>query len=249
MGMIGTLTSHDRTLLKDAVKAIVHKDNNEIIRAIIALGAVKGEFDYTHLYSDIDMLLDRYYSMDLGDINLGSMMQDAIQVISENHIVLPPGISMLARGLLTIEGVLTTISPETNAVQIAKQHVIRDVRQNHDFKKTLEHTAQSMYVSAEKALDIPALTTDLLNMTLRGQTRFNLDLTSSKSLMDQFGRIMNRLVVGIITAALLLASSLICTTNMQPQTLGIPTLGFIGYLAALVLGIILILVSHHSKDK
>lgn len=86
-------------------------------------------------------------------------------------------------------------------------------------------------------------------MTLRGQTRFNLDLTSSKSLMDQFGRIMNRLVVGIITAALLLASSLICTTNMQPQTLGIPTLGFIGYLAALVLGIILILVSHHSKDK
>ena len=249
MGMIGTLTSHDRTLLKDAVKAIVHKDNNEIIRAIIALGAVKGEFDYTHLYSDIDMLLDRYYSMDLGDINLGSMMQDAIQVISENHIVLPPGISMLARGLLTIEGVLTTISPETNAVQIAKQHVIRDVRQNHDIKKTLEHTAQSMYVSAEKALDIPALTTDLLNMTLRGQTRFNLDLTSSKSLMDQFGRIMNRLVVGIITAALLLASSLICTTNMQPQTLGIPTLGFIGYLAALVLGIILILVSHHSKDK
>ena len=249
MGMIGTLTSHDRTLLKDAVKAIVHKDNNEIIRAIIALGAVKGEFDYTHLYSDIDMLLDRYYSMDLGDINLGSMMQDAIQVISENHIVLPPGISMLARGLLTIEGVLATISPETNAVQIAKQRVIREVRQNHDIKKTLEHTAQSMYVSAEKALDIPALTTDLLNMTLRGQTRFNLDLTSSKSLMDQFGRIMNRLVVGIITAALLLASSLICTTNMQPQTLGIPTLGFIGYLATLVLGIILILVSHHSKDK
>ena len=134
-------------------------------------------------------------------------------------------------------------------MQIAKQHVIRDVRQDHDIKKALEHTAQSMYVSAEKALDIPALTTDLLNMTLRGQTRFNLDLTSSKSLMDQFGRIMNRLVVGIITAALLLASSLICTTNMQPQTLGIPTLGFIGYLAALVLGIILILVSHHSKDK
>ena len=247
MGMIGTLSSHDRTLLRDAVKAVVRKDNNEIIRAIMALGAVKGELDYTHLYSDIDMLLDRYTSIDLGDINLGTLLQDVIQVVNENHIVLPPGISMLARGLLTIEGVLAALSPEINAVQVAKQHVMNEMKLNHDVKKELERAAQSIYVSAEKALDIPGLTTDLLNMTLRGQTRINLDLASSKSLMDQFNKIMNRLIVCIITAALLLASSLICTTNMQPKTLGIPTLGFLGYVAALILGIILIVVSHHRK--
>ena len=127
MGMIGTLSSHDRTLIRDAVKAVVRKDNNEIIRVILALGAVKGEFDYTHLYSDIDMLLGRYYSMDLKDINLGQLLQDAVRVISENHITLPPGISMLARGMLTIEGVLANISPDTNVIQIARQHVLNEI--------------------------------------------------------------------------------------------------------------------------
>lgn len=247
MGMIGTLSSHDRTLIRDAVKAVVRKDNNEIIRVILALGAVKGEFDYTHLYSDIDMLLGRYYSMDLKDINLGQLLQDAVRVISENHITLPPGISMLARGMLTIEGVLANISPDTNVIQIARQHVLNDMKRNLDIKKNLEKSAQSIYVSAEKALDIPGLTTDLLNMTLRGQTRFNLDLAGSRSLMEQFNQIINKLIVCIIVAALLVASSLICTTDMQPQTLGIPTLGFIGYVAALILGLLLIIASHHRK--
>lgn len=247
MGMIGTLSTHDRTLIRDAVKAVVRKDNNEIIRVILALGAVKGDFDYTHLYSDIDMLLGRYYSMDLKDINLGILLQDAIHVISENHITLPPGISMLARGILTIEGVLASLSPDTNVIQIARQHVLKDLKQNSNIKKELEKSVQSIYVSAEKALDIPGLTTDLLNMTLRGQTRFNLDLAGSKSLIEQFNRIINKLIACIIAAALLVASSLICTTDMQPQTLGIPTLGFIGYVAALILGIILLIASHHRK--
>ena len=132
-------------------------------------------------------------------------------------------------------------------IQIARQHVLNDLKRNLDIKKNLEKSAQSIYVSAEKALDIPGLTTDLLNMTLRGQTRFNLDLAGSRSLMEQFNQIINKLIVCIIVAALLVASSLICTTDMQPQTLGIPTLGFIGYVAALILGLLLIITSHHRK--
>lgn len=107
---------------------------------------------------------------------------------------------MLARGMLTIEGVLANISPDTNVVQIAKQHILKNIKQNLDIKKNWKKSAQSIYVSAEKALDIPGLTTDLLNMTLWGQTRFNLDLAGSKSLMDQFNRIMNKLIVLIIVS-------------------------------------------------
>ena len=247
MGMVGTLSMHDRTLLKDAVKAIVRKDNNGVIRAIMGLGAIKGELDYTRLYSDIDMLIGRYYNIDLGDLNLGTILQEIIQVITDNHISLPAGISMLARGIVTIEGVLASLSPETNVVQIASLHVMNELRQEHSLKKDLERGMQSVYVSAGKALDIPGLTTDLLNMTLRGQTRLNLNLAGSTSFIDEFNRITNKIIVCIIAAALLVASSLICTTDMQPKTLGIPTLGFVGYLVALILGIILIVVSHHKK--
>lgn len=244
MGMMGTLTRQERNTIKQGIASIVKRDNQGMIRALISLGAARGELNYSKLYTDIDLLMDRYYTMDLGDINMGSMMEDIIRAMNDNNIVLPSSVSMLARGLVTIEGVLSRLSPETNIVQIAQTYVKQDMRKNHQLFKTIKQDAQSLVASTEKAMEIPGLASDLIKNTLRGQTRLNLDLEGSKPLMEDFNRIMNNLIVCIITAALLVASSLICTTNMQPQILGIPALGFVGYVLALGLGIYLIVKSH-----
>ena len=45
----------------------------------------------------------------------------------------------------------------------------------------------------------------------------------------------DKLVTGLVIAALLLGSSILCTTDMQPRLLGVPLLGVIGYAAALAL--------------
>lgn len=39
---------------------------------------------------------------------------------------------------------------------------------------------------------------------------------------------MNRLIVCVLIAALVMGSSLICTTKMKPMIMGIPALGFLG---------------------
>lgn len=248
MGMMGSLTVQERNTIKQGIRSIVKKDNQGMIRALISLGAAKGELNYSKLYTDIDLLMDRYYTMDLGEMNMGTMLEDIIRAMNENNIVLPASISMLARGLITIEGVLSRLSPETNIIQIAQTYVKRDMRKNHQFLKSIKQDAQNLVASTEKAMEIPGLTSDLIKNTLRGQTKINLDLKGSKPLMEDFNRIMNNLIVCIITAALLVASSLICTTNMQPQILGIPALGFGGYVLALGLCIYLI-VKSHIKDK
>ena len=48
---------------------------------------------------------------------------------------------------------------------------------------------------------------------------------------------INKLIIGIISSALLLGSSIICTTNMTPQIMEIPILGVLGYLVAVFLSI------------
>jgi ubiquinone biosynthesis protein len=244
MGMVGSLTVQERNTIKQGIRAIVKKDNQAMIRALISLGATKGDMNYSKLYTDIDLLMDRYYTMDLGEMNMGTMLEDIIRAMNENNIVLPASVSMLARGLITIEGVLSRLSPETNIVQIAQTYVKRDMRKNHQFLKNVKQDAQNLVASTEKAMEIPGLASDLIKNTLRGQTKINLDLEGSKPLMEDFNRIMNNLIVCIITAALLVASSLICTTSMQPQILGIPALGFVGYVLAFMLGVYLIIKSH-----
>ena len=60
-------------------------------------------------------------------------------------------------------------------------------------------------------------------------------------------KLVSKMVMGIVIAALLLASSILCTTQMQPRLFGIPALGFLGYIMAL--GLAGYLVWEHFKNK
>ena len=46
---------------------------------------------------------------------------------------------------------------------------------------------------------------------------------------------MNRLIFGIIDGALLIGSSMLCTTDMNPKVMGIPALGAVGFFIAFLL--------------
>ena len=72
-------------------------------------------------------------------------------------------------------------------------------------------------------------------MTMSGQTKVNFDLTGSEEPLRQVDKMINKLIVGIISSALLLGSSIICTTQMTPKIMEIPLLGVFGYIAALIL--------------
>lgn len=48
------------------------------------------------------------------------------------------------------------------------------------------------------------------------------------------------MTLGMITAGLFVGSSLLCTTSMEPRVLGIPLIGFLGYVGALILSIYIV---------
>lgn len=55
--------------------------------------------------------------IDMGDIDIAEVMQDLMEVMKENKISMPHGLTMLARGLANMEGVLAEISPQINMVE------------------------------------------------------------------------------------------------------------------------------------
>ena len=89
-----------------------------------------------------------------------------------------------------------------------------------------------------------------MRMIMKGRLKINLDMMESSVPMNAINHMVNKLVVGIVSAGLLMASSLLCTTQMTPKVFGIPALGFIGYMTAVGLGIWLLLtVLKERKQK
>ena len=81
----------------------------------------------------------------------------------------------------------------------------------------------------------------------KGETRIKLDLHATDDLARLIHHITKNLVLGLIVCALLIASSILCTTNIQPQILQIPFLSILGFAAAV--GIMLYMVYKHYKNK
>ncbi len=247
LGMMGRLSNRDKLLFKNSIKAIAENNVDEIKNILITLGNHKGRINHLRMYSDISDMLSKYGNMSIGDMDLGVIMEEFLFLANTHGISMPKGMSMLSRGIITIEGVLAKISPDINIVQVMTNRMASEVLNNIDLSQEILNVGKTLYGSARKTLDIPTQLSDILKMTMKGQTKVNLELTGSEEPLTAIDKMVNKLVICIINAGLLIGSSLICTTDMELKLLGIPLIGVMGYAVALILGGWLILDIRKKK--
>lgn len=234
LGMMGRLSQRDKALFRQAVRAIAEHNVNALKDVLLTLGVHNGRINHTRLYGDIEDLLTQYGSMGLADMDLGRMLEEFLG-LANSHGISMPRVTMLTRGMLTIQGVLASLAPELNLVQIMANRMLGEAARDFDLLAELKDGGKTLAASGRKAVALPAQLSDLLGMTIKGQTKVNLELTGSDEPLAQVDRMVNKLVLALLSAALLVGSSLICTTDMKPKLLGIPMLGAFGFFIALIL--------------
>lgn len=240
LGMVGVLSNRDRLLLRTAMLAITRQDIYELENAIMSIGVIKGKVNHNELYEDIRIFVDRYATSDLAELNLGRVLSDMMEIAAKHQIGLPNTVTMLVRGVLTIEGVLEDCSPQTSLMEIFARHFSGSLLNSANAEKELRHLLRKFAGSAEKISDIPLNLADIIKMTVRGQTKINLELTGSEEPLFKIDRMVDRLIFGIIDGALLIGSSMLCTTNMNPKIMGIPALGAAGFFIAFIMASVLL---------
>ena len=248
MGMMGRLTEHDREMIGKAVQGVALGDVGLIQQAMLGIGEFKERPDQRKLYEDIDGLLMKYGNVDMGSMNVAEVMTDLMDVMKNNKIKMPHGLTMLARGLTHMEGVLADIAPDINMVEIATAHVSGQFFRNLDLKKELKSSGKSVLKSFRKALDIPSMISDMMSGYLKGQAKVNLDLQVTDDLAQLLRRLVRNIVMGLWVMALLISSSIICTTDMTPKILGIPAIGAFGYMLAFLI-VMYVFIKHLFSRK
>ena len=233
-GMMGRLTARDKGLFRQAIAALANRDVYELKNVILTLGAVKGKVNHTRLYTDLDDFVTRYGDLDLGSLNMGQMLEELMDLAKTNGISLPAGLSMLGRGVMTIEGVITACCPHVSVIQIIVNHLAGGMKDSLDFKQAGASLWKALQGFLSKGVSVPAQFSDVLRMTAKGQTKLNLEIVGSEEPLKKIDRMVNKLALCIITAGLTVGSSLLCTLQIEPKWGGIPWPAGVGYLLSLL---------------
>jgi len=248
LGMMGRLSPRDKNLFADAVMAMAAQDSMRLTDFVLKLGVHNAKIDYLELEDSIETVMDKYASIDFATLDIIRLTEELFAVMRKFKIGIPKGVSMLPRAMSTIHGTLLTLSPNMNVFGMIAEYMSGYSRKHFNLKAELASIGKKVVTSIQKSLDIPAQVSDTLKILSKGFSKVNMELSMSDDMADKVGKLVNQVVLALIAGALLVGSSVISTTYMQPQLLGIPALGAVGFFAAIVL-VIWILVSIIRKPK
>ena len=249
MGMMGRLSVRDKELMERAVRAIAVTDISSLESTILELCERKGKVDEGRLYKELRVLVNRYGKMSLGSIDIIEFFMQVLDIMKENGLKIPHGMTMLGRGLNHMQGVLSVISPEINMMEIAASRIKEQAVENFNLGKELKRGGKKLYTAAYKTVELPPLIKSVLEEYLNGQAQVNMKLDATREMSDLLRRLVRNIVMGLWVMALLIGSSIICTTDMHPQMLGIPALGFFGFMLAFAICLYIFIRHWFTRNK
>ncbi|SHH91662.1 ubiquinone biosynthesis protein [Sporobacter termitidis DSM 10068] len=236
LGMVGTLSAHDRQLLKKSMMAIVQCDVYELKQAVLGISRHTGKINHSRLSADIDDMLNKYGAIDLGGLDIGQAFMDLMAIAETNGLSMPAGISMLGRGMITMEGVIGKVDPETDVISVYAAAVAGASFEEFDLRKILEKNGRLLYGLGGRSLEFSSNLMEIMKLASKGQSKLNIELVGSEEPLSKISHMVNRLIISLLSAAILIGSSLICLTDMKPTLLGIPLFGVLGYTLSFILG-------------
>lgn len=232
MGMVGRLSAKDQAAFKKAMTAVAAHDIGALMEAILAISKHTAPVDREALYADVDAMLAEYVEMDLGSINIGELMQHVLDLAQKHRLSLPPGVTMLGRGVSTLEGLIADISPDVNVMEIVSQRFAHTALRDIDLKQTVARDAQAVYESVQKSLSSPALLNDALRAALKGELKLRVDEQPSQaSAQAQIVR-ADRLRRAMLASALFVGASLMTLSPVEPKWFGLPWVSVVGFVLA-----------------
>ncbi|MBE3555749.1 MAG: hypothetical protein IMW91_01510 [Firmicutes bacterium] len=207
-GMIGWLSDDMRQQFGELAIGMVQRDSDRITRAVLAMGIVPQSVDRKLLFRDVDTIRQRYVEVPLSEIDLSETITLLFQVAYRHHIRIPANFSLLARALVTLQGVVNVLDPTLNMLTIAEPIGRRlllerlDPRYEwHQLELALRETRDLLRALPDELHDVWAITEGgALNVRIAQRRR------DEEKWMQHLSRMVNRLS----TAMVFIGFALLC---------------------------------------
>ncbi len=224
-GMVGHLTEYRRQQLVSLLDALAQNNEDGLLQVLMDWTG-DAEINEVRLAHDVADLLTNYDNLQLKDVRIAALLNDIASLIRDNSLVLPADLTLLFKALVTLEGLGQQLDPEFQLATQLTPLVHQVILQRYTPEAIMKRGRRSLREAFEVVSGLPRDMARLMREVRRGRLRIDLDLKRLDSFGQQIDRASNRITMGILTASLVIGSSIVMTVD------GWRFMGFIGFLLA-----------------
>lgn len=241
LGMVGYLDARTRRGVTKFLLAMMGRRGDVTAEVLVELGDPLRDFQLNVYRLEIGRLIARFHNTPLSELNVGEVMTEAVRIGFKRRLRFQSQLMLLVKALTQIDGIARALDPEADLLDILRPYlpaVVADQVGELVSPMNLMHTGIE---ATEVALDMPRKISILLDkINADNRIRIQFEHVALMEAFLPFGRWVNRLVLGIVFAALSISSAMIIASGAGPQWLGHPLLGLLGFVMATLLGIYLV---------
>ena len=240
LGMVGRMSSHDRGIVKDIIFSVAEGDVPKLKDSLMRFAVTRGdssELDHSTFLSDLDFIVADFAGLDLADLDIGEFLTSLVNLARKNEVELPSVVTMFARGMVTLEGLLSEYMPNVNMVDIISAHIKNEKSTYARAREAAGELGAQTLRAVRGQLEAAEQLGLASRMLTRGQLKINTQVLGSEQVLRHVGGIVDRLSMAIVIAGLFIGSSVVYYAEIEPVVFGIPVIGFLGYASALVLAL------------
>jgi ubiquinone biosynthesis protein len=235
-GMTGRLSSTRRNQIIDLLSGVARRDNEPMLEVLLDW-AGEDAVDEERLAADVDELVVGFADLPLKDLRIGALIERITAIVREHGIVLPTDLTLLFKAFISLEALGRKYDPDFRLTDRLEPFLERAIAARYAPAEVGRRGSASLSQFLGLIGSVPRDIGRLLKDARRGRMRVDLDMKR----LDSFGRkldsTIDRITIGIMTASLVIGSSIVMTVSSGPQLFGVPiftALGLFGYLLAFV---------------
>lgn len=208
-GMVGRITERTKRTFLGIANAIERHDSHMLVDEFLEAGIYTREVDRRVFARELDRLLDRLSGAAIRDLTASQVIDDLMSVILHHGLQLPGELVTMTRGITISEGTGTLLYPEFNLFSFAAPYLRKFWREEHSPEKLFPRITSAAIDSLELSLELPRRAQRILTQVEQGKFEVSINKSELESLLSKFQKMTNRLTLGMILSAVIIALALV----------------------------------------
>ena len=239
-GMMGRLSDERRDQVVSFLHGMINRNPAKVME-IMEDWSHTDKLGDPSLVAEMDNFVDQYSSLAFKDLNLPVMLGDLMIIMRNHNLSLPPDLALLIKTYITLDGFGKYIDPDCNPLALARPIMQKLIEDRYKPERIAKRSWRNLSLIADFLAAFPQEMHQFLRRFRKSTLQLNINVIHLEQYIARIDNAISRLTMGIITAALIIGTSVIMTVERDKEIMGLSIFAFIGYLSASIVGVLLLL--------